>query len=189
MPRPKTHSDDEVLDAALAALLEKGPAAFTLADVAKGVGLSRAAVIQRFGDKASLHRKVAERLTQQVVDYFECTPFGPGLGPLWEMLKDLIAGMGGGDGTEGYLLMMWAEVRDPGLRELAARRNALVRRAIADRVPSGPHDAEATAALVQAVLQGACMQWLVEPQGLLADLMTRRTAQLMEVLYPGHRFD
>jgi hypothetical protein len=34
MPRPKLRSDDEILDAAVAVLRDRGPLAFTLSDVA-----------------------------------------------------------------------------------------------------------------------------------------------------------
>lgn len=70
MPRPKLHSDEFILDTALGILLQKGPSAFTLSDVAEAVGISRAALIQRFKDKATLHLKVMERNTQEVRDYF-----------------------------------------------------------------------------------------------------------------------
>ena len=55
MPRPKLHSDEFILDTALGILLQKGPSAFTLSDVVEAVGISRAALIQRFKDKATLH--------------------------------------------------------------------------------------------------------------------------------------
>lgn len=103
MPRPKLHSDEFILDTALGILLQKGPSAFTLSDVAEAVGISRAALIQRFKDKATLHLKVMERNTQEVRDYFAGASPEKGLDPLWAMLKDLIAGMGDGAGTEGYL--------------------------------------------------------------------------------------
>ncbi len=51
MPRPKLVSDDQVLDATHAVMLRLGPERFTLSDVAEAVGLSRAALIQRFTDK------------------------------------------------------------------------------------------------------------------------------------------
>lgn len=165
MPRPKLHSDDAILDVALEALLRKGPSAFTLSDVAGAVGISRAALIQRFKDKATLHEKVMQRMTAEVEDYFEDVVFGKGLEPLWLMLKDLIAGMGSGAGTEGYLLLMWGDIQNPSLRVLAARRNRLVLEAIQDRLPDKPHPPEPTARLIQAVIQGACTQWLAEPGG------------------------
>lgn len=184
MPRPKLYTDDQVLDCALTVLLNKGPAAFTLSDVASAVGLSRAALIQRFTDKATLHLRVMERLTQQVRDYFDDLPHPGDPSQLRTLLQDLISGMGAGEGTEGYLLLMWSDVREPALRRLAVERNQRVRSAIADRLPSEPTDPQDAAALIQSVIQGSCMQWLVEPEGDLADYMLKRTLTLVDRLYP-----
>lgn len=59
MPRPKLVSDTEILDATRRVMLRDGAERFTLADVAREVGLSRAALIQRFANKAGLERQVA----------------------------------------------------------------------------------------------------------------------------------
>ena len=184
MPRPKIHSDEVVLDTARQVLLRKGPSDFTLSDVAQAVGLSRAALIQRFKDKATLHRKVMERVTQEVRDYFSEVPEERGLAPLWSMLKDLIAGMGSGEDTPGYLLLFWGDIHDPELNALALERNELVRKAIETRLPTSPHPVDSTADLIQAVIQGACMQWLIERRGTLAPFMTEQTRRILAVLYP-----
>lgn len=139
-------------------------------------------------DKATLHLKVMERNTQEVRDYFAGASPEKGLDPLWAMLKDLIAGMGDGAGTEGYLLLLWGDVQEPSLRALAAERNRLVLKAIEARLPAGPRQPEHTAGLIQTVIQGSCMQWLVEPEGELAAFMTKRTHMLLSVLYPDHVF-
>ncbi len=184
MPRPRLYSDDQLLDAALQVLLNKGPSAFTLSDVASAIGMSRAAVIQRFTDKATLHRRVMEKLTREVVDYFEAHRVETGLGPVRALLADLISGMGSGAGMEGYLLLMWGDVRDPALRKLAAERNRLVRQAIEIRLPGGASVAAQSASIIQAVIQGSCMQWLVEPHGDLSEFMLRQTLQALDCLYP-----
>lgn len=129
-----------------------------------------------------------ERNTQEVRDYFAGASPEKGLDPLWAMLKDLIAGMGDGAGTEGYLLLLWGDVQEPSLRALAAERNKLVLKAIEARLPAGPRQPEHTAGLIQTVIQGSCMQWLVEPEGELAAFMTKRTHMLLSVLYPDHVF-
>jgi TetR/AcrR family macrolide resistance operon transcriptional repressor len=59
MPRPKLISDDQVLDATRKVMLRQGVAGFTLSDVAEEVGLSRAALIQRFDNRAGLEARVA----------------------------------------------------------------------------------------------------------------------------------
>jgi putative transposase len=71
-------------------ILRKGPEAFTLTDVANEVGISRAALIQRFKDKASLHLAVMEMATDEVKQYFDVLPPETGLDALWKMLCELI---------------------------------------------------------------------------------------------------
>jgi TetR/AcrR family macrolide resistance operon transcriptional repressor len=60
MPRPKLISDDQVLDATRRVMLRQGVQGFTLSDVAEEVGLSRAALIQRFDNRAGLEQRVAQ---------------------------------------------------------------------------------------------------------------------------------
>lgn len=61
-------------------------------------------------------------------------------------------------------------------------------KAIEARLPGGPHPPQHTAGLIQTVIQGSCMQWLVEPEGELAAFMTKRTHMLLSILYPDHVF-
>lgn len=188
MAHPKLVSDDEVLDATHAAMLRLGPDRFTLADVARDLGLSRAALIQRFGDKHALHVLAMERATIEVRAYFAAAPRRIGIAPLWVMLQDLIAGMGEGQGFSGYLLLLWADAGDPALNRLARERNVLVRDAIAERLPD---DAARTAnaGLIQDVIQGATMRWLVERDGTLAAFVAAETRLVLSRLYPGATLD
>lgn len=189
MPRPKLHSDDTILAAAQKVLLVRGPSSFTLSDVAREVGISRAALIQRFTDKATLHLKVMERSTREVRDYFADASPETGLAALWTLLKDLIDGMGAGEGFAGYLLLEWSDVVDERLNALARERNALVRAAIRDRLPNAPRDPDNAATLIQSVIQGATMQWLIDKRGALNIFVIDRTRLMLEILYPDHSFD
>lgn len=54
MPRPRTVSDEAILDAVLALAHRVGPAEVTLAAAADEVGLSAATLVQRFGTKRDL---------------------------------------------------------------------------------------------------------------------------------------
>lgn len=188
MPRKKLVSDAEVLDATHVAMLRHGPDRFTLSDVAAAVGLSRAALIQRFTDKRTLHFLTMERATQEVRDYFAAAPRDRGLRPLWSMLDDLIAGLGSGEGFGGYLLLAWGDLADDRLNALARERNELVRAAIEERLPEGAGRAE-NARLIQSVIQGASMIWLVERPGGLAAYVAAETRRILERLYPGQPLD
>ena len=54
MPRPKTLSDQDVLEAAHGLMHEHGPEALTFASLAQACGLSAATLVQRFKSKAGL---------------------------------------------------------------------------------------------------------------------------------------
>ncbi|WP_417580165.1 TetR/AcrR family transcriptional regulator [Pelagibacterium sp.] len=189
MPRPKLHSDDTILAAAQKVLLTKGPSSFTLTDVAKAVGISRAALIQRFTDKKNLHFQVMQRSTEEVREYFAGASRDIGLDALWSLLVDLIEGLGAGDDFAGYLLLEWNDVVDDDLNRLARERNSLVLAAIRERLPATPHDPDMAASLIQSVIQGASMQWLIARQGALNRFVADQTRAVLIVLYPEHRFD
>ena len=53
-PRPRTVTDDEILAATGRAMSRVPPTRFTLADVAREVGLAPATLVQRFGSKRGL---------------------------------------------------------------------------------------------------------------------------------------
>lgn len=54
MARPKTISDEAILDAVLDQMLAVGPSNLTLAQAGKAAGLSPATLVQRYGDKDTL---------------------------------------------------------------------------------------------------------------------------------------
>ena len=93
MPRPKLKSDDEVLAAATAVLKRCGPMRFTLNEVAKEVGLSRAALIQRFTNRDTLLVRMMERSLAQVRVHLDAMPAGPGPEGLWDFLQVLVRSM------------------------------------------------------------------------------------------------
>lgn len=188
MPRPKLHSDAEILRKAKVVLLREGPVAFTLSDVAKAVGMSRAALIQRFQDKATIHRRIMEEMTGEFRAFFAALHGERDIQSLWTFLKDMIEGMDAEAGKESYLLLFWGDIVDPHLRALADERNELFRQAIEKRTPVRPHDPEAVSGLIQSVLQGAYMRWMVGRKGALTAFMRDETRQVLAFLYPAECF-
>jgi AcrR family transcriptional regulator len=59
-PRPRTIDDGAILQATAMVISRVGPSTFTLADVAKEVGLSPATLLQRFGSKRGLMLALAQ---------------------------------------------------------------------------------------------------------------------------------
>ncbi len=182
MPRPKLQSDEAVLDAASVTLLERGLGDFTLSDVAERVGLSRAAIIQRFGNKDELLRRIARRevvLTRAYMDSFAVTAGWDGLR---DFLRTIIDSMGPGEDFTVRAQLAWAESVDPELRDLAGQRYRLVQEAIALRLPDTITHRADTAAFLHAVIAGATMQWLAEDHPDLAHYVNARVDVALAIL-------
>ena len=184
MPRSKRLSDEAVLDAASAALLERGVTDFTLADVSKKVALSKPTLLQRFGSKDALVRRIAEREVELTRAYMESLPLEPGRAGLEQFLRTIVESMGTGKGFAARVQLAWAEARDPELRALAAERYRLVQQAIAARLPETRLPPMEVAIHLHAVIAGASMQWIAESDLDLAAYVMQRVTVALELLFP-----
>ncbi|WMN44854.1 macrolide-binding transcriptional repressor MphR(A) [Escherichia coli] len=182
MPRPKLKSDDEVLEAATVVLKRCGPIEFTLSGVAKEVGLSRAALIQRFTNRDTLLVRMMERGVEQVRHYLNAIPIGAGPQGLWEFLQVLVRSMNTRNDFSVNYLISWYELQVPELRTLAIQRNRAVVGSASD-CPSAPAAAEL---LLHSVIAGATMQWAVDPDGELADHVLAQIAAILCLMFPEH---
>lgn len=172
MPRPKTVSDEDVLSAALEVLGSKGTG-FTLSDLASHVGLSRATLIQRFGDREAILIRMAEHEVALTRAWLDGLPLESGPGALWRFLETIVGSMGAGEGFSVRVTVAAVESTNRRLRMLAAERYALVQQAIARRLPYGtPQEA---AAQLHAIIAGASMQWVASDGAVgLSEFILRR---------------
>lgn len=122
MPRPKTQSDESVLETALALMHEQGPEALTFASLSKACGLSGATLVQRFGNKSRLKQRtllfawdglVAE--TERLAASVPKTPEGA-----IQLLLGLTGQYGDIDDYAEGLLLLREDLRDPVLRARGA---------------------------------------------------------------------
>lgn len=188
MPRPKRVSDNDVLDAANGVLAERGMADFTLADIARMVGLSRAALIQRFGDRESILRQMAEREVAMTREYLSSIPLETGPAGLWHFLREIVTSMGKGDDFSVRVAIAALEVRDPQLKALADERYSLVQTAMEERIPDLP-ERTILAGHLHAVIAGATMQWVVKDHPDLAGYVLTRTKDALSIRFPDLDFD
>ncbi len=167
MPRPKLKSDDEVLEAATVVLKRCGPIEFTLSGVAKEVGLSRAALIQRFTNRDTLLVRMMERGVEQVRHYLNAIPIGAGPQGLWEFLQVLVRSMNTrNDFSVNYLIISGTS---SGAGATHACDPAEPRGGGGDPQATAPSAPAAAELLLHSVIAGATMQWAVDPDGELAD--------------------
>ncbi len=173
MPRHKSISDEEILDLALPVMARAGPGAFTLADVAKVVGVSPATLFQRFGDKQTLVERAFARDNERFIPWLETLPQGVGAEVVIQIYADATQVFGDNPSLADHLLWLREDIRDPALNRLARRRFKLFRAAIVKRLPPMPIPPDSAARLLDAQFHGAVVQWALEPRGRLSAFVTR----------------
>lgn len=181
MPRPKTISDEDVLSAAVNLLGTKG-FGFTLSDLARSVGLSRATLIQRFGDREAILQRMAEFEVETTRTWIKGFPIEQGRDGLWRFLEEIVRGMGEGEGFTARVQIAALEARDPVMKSHANERYRIVQNAIEARLLDGPNRRE-TAEHLHAVIAGATMQWVVSDGSRgLSDFVLHRLGLAFELI-------
>jgi AcrR family transcriptional regulator len=173
-PRPRLASDAEILAGALRAITRLGPVRLTLADVAREVDLSAAALVQRFGSKRQLLLAVAAQAPE-------------GNDALFQMLREanpshlqaLLAMAGcmaqmGSTPAEisNTLAFLQIDLTDPEFHRLALQSSravhAGIRALVKDAVRAGELtrcDPERLAHALQAAMNGSLLNWAIHRQG------------------------
>jgi AcrR family transcriptional regulator len=177
--RPRTHSDDALLDATFRAVGAVGPARLTLADVAREAGVAPATLVQRFGSKRALLVAAATRAAARagaalpVPDEAPLAALTDGLVALTKPVRDPAA-------FANHLALLQLDLADPELRALAVEHARGLRRAIRGlldaAVAAGEIEACDTGALAEAVhatFHGAQLDWAVDRRGTLARRVRR----------------
>ncbi len=181
MPRRKSISDDDILDHALPIMVAAGPAGFTLADLAKEVGIAPATLLQRFGDKQTLIERVFARDNERFVAWLKTLPEGVGADLVIRIYSDATNLFGDDPSLADHLLWLREDIRDPALNRLARHRFKLFRKEIVKRLPPLPIPADRAASLLDAQYHGAVVQWALEPRGKLSDFVTRSLKDLFRL--------
>jgi AcrR family transcriptional regulator len=174
MPRRKLISDEEILDRALPVMAQAGPGGFTMADIARAVGVSAATLAQRFGDKQGLTQRAFARDNERFVDWLAELPDGVGAEAVVRVYAAATELFGDDPSLADHLLWLREDLRDPVFNRMARERFALFRAAIVRRLPPMPIPAERAADLLDALYHGALIQWGLDPRGRLADFVAER---------------
>jgi AcrR family transcriptional regulator len=166
MPRTKTLSDEQVLDAALNLLHERGPEALTFESVARACGLSAATLVQRFKSKAGLKQSTLllawDRLDEKTAKLAATVPRTP------DGAVELLVALSDYGGIETYaegLLVLREDLRDPVLRARGAAWKAALSNALEDCFSQVRHAPQGIGLLTASQWQGSLLWWSFDPQG------------------------
>lgn len=187
-PRPRTVSDERIFAATAAAITRLGPNRLTLADVAGGVGLSAAALVQRFGSKRQLLLSFLRQGVGMIDERFS-TARAMHVSPLAALVSvatSMAAGVRLPRESVNHLALLQIDVSDPEFRRpardqsrhLLAGYESLLRDAIAagELVDC---DVQRVACALQAVSSGSLLAWAVNRGGRAMPFVTRDVETLL----------
>jgi AcrR family transcriptional regulator len=161
VPRPKSQSDEQVLDAALAIVYSSGVDRLTFAALADRCGLSAATLVQRFGTKPALTQRTLlhawDKLQARSLELASSVP------KTRDGAIELLVGLSHYDGAvedfaEGLLLLR-EDLRDPVLRSRGAAWEAILTTAIGECFASVPGAPDGIGFALAAHWQGALIWW------------------------------
>jgi AcrR family transcriptional regulator len=187
MPRPRTLTDAQILDAALVVARRAGVDRLTFAVVAGECGLSAATLVQRFGTVVNLRRQTllrawaqVEARTVELAEHLQSTPAGA---------VDLLVGLSAPYDTdieefaEGLLLLR-EDLRDPELRRRGASWKQTLVEVLAACFRGSPGAPADAADLLVTHWQGAVLWWAFAPEQDLREHLRERLTRLTESFAP-----
>lgn len=158
--RPYHHGDlrRTVLDTAVEAISEFGPAALSLRDLARRAGVSHAAPAYHFGDKAGLLTAVAAEGYELLADELEATAARTG-----QLLEVGVAYVRFAVEHRAHFEVMFQpglyHTDDPAVRAAEARSDAALRTGVSARLGRRA-DAELTGIAAWSLMHGLATLWL-----------------------------
>lgn len=182
MGRPKQASDEEVMSTAHRIYAERGHQGFTLSALARELGLSRAAIIQRFQSADALRMTLARERVDRFADIMQALPAARGGDALISLAAFVGNMVGERQQLASFLQNMLADLGDGELRELEKSRGQAMLNAIVARMPPVPTDPESAALAFRAHLSGSLIQWQVEDRTITpSEFLVERTREWLRL--------
>lgn len=178
MARPRTITDEALLDVALEIVHRDGPAALSFGGLAGHVGLAGSTIVQRFGTRADLLRATLLRawdgLDEATTSAIDAAPDGVA------GVVDLFVGLTASHDEDDYaeqLPVLREDLCDPLLRRRGEQWLAALATAVDARLPGASAGA---GRLVVAQWQGTLIVWAFTRDGRLEDAVRAAIADLLE---------
>ena len=184
MVRPKTRTDAEVLDAALALVHEYGLPGLTFSALARRCGLSPATLVQRFANKTNLAQRTLlhawdelDALTRRLASTTPLTPAGA-----VELLIGLSGDYGGVENYSEGLLLLREDVRDPVLRERGTAWESELTAALEARFDPASGAPPGIGYALAAYWQGSLTWWAFRADRPLREYLTEKLTDFITML-------
>jgi len=188
-PRPRTATDEALLEATARAVARHGPARLTLAHVAAEAGLAPATLVQRFGSKRGLLLALARQGSAATGrEYAALRERNPSPLAALYALADCMAGMAPTpEELANHLAFLHIDLTDPDFHRLALAQSQAARAEIQSFLDDAIKakelvrcDTARLARAVQVTLGGGLIAWAIERQGTAAEWLREDLRTLLE---------
>jgi AcrR family transcriptional regulator len=192
MGRPRTVSDEDLINATIRVMSKLGPVKMTLAAVAKEAGVTAATLVQRFGSKRGLMLTIAAGAAESGDGCFDMVRAAHPDSPL-DALIAAGAAMSQMAATPeelaNSLAFLQIDITDPEFHahtlELSKKNVAGYRALLKDAIAAGelkPHDTARMARAINALASGSLITWAIFREG-TADKWVRRDLETLLAPY------
>jgi AcrR family transcriptional regulator len=182
-PRPRTVPDNRILEVARRLMGRLGPSKFTLAAVARAVGLAPATLVQRFGSKRGLLLALAgpggEDPAAELLTRLKAR-FPSPLAQLRGFLAGFAVMAPSPEELANHLAFLQIDLVDPEFHrialDLAEANQAATAQLVSDAMRAGElrnGDSRALARMLQAVAAGGLLNWGIVREGSARDWILR----------------
>jgi len=173
--RPRTVSDEDLINATIRIMSRLGPVKLTLAEVAKEAGVTAATLVQRFGSKRGLMLKIAADAAGSGDACFDMVRAAHPDSPL-DALVAAATGMAQMANTAeelaNSLAFLQIDITDPEFHvhtlEMSKKTVAGYRTLLKEAVAAGelkPHDTKRMARAINAIAGGSLISWAIFREG------------------------
>jgi AcrR family transcriptional regulator len=161
MARPLSVTDDQILEATERVVARFGAHRLTISQVARDVGLSRAAITLRFTGADALKRLVMERMVNRFEADLAAMRIDHGASGLLAIAEMLGGKLKSREQFSSFWVRFTSNIHDPIMLEMEERRGGALRSLIAGVMPETAIGKEEAVDLFMALMIGSMMNWQV----------------------------
>lgn len=189
MPRTRTRSDADILEATARVVSRVGPGRLTLADVGEEVGLSPATLLQRFGSKRGLLLAFVSSSTADLAREFdEARAAHPSpLDALGSALVRMTRYFDTPEALANNLAFLQQDLTDPEFHQATREHFRAIDAAIESLLEAALHakelvpcDTKRLARAVEAMWNGALLHWAIHRRGALPASVAEQLDTLLQ---------
>ena len=191
-PRPRTVSDEDLINATMRVMSRLGPVKLTLAEVAKEAGVTAATLVQRFGSKRAMMLKISSDAAGSADACFAMVraahPRSP-LAAIYAAATAMTEHMGTPEELANSLAFLQIDISDPDFHahtlEMSKKHVAGYRALLRDAIAAGelePHDTLRMARAINAIAGGSLIAWAIFREG-TAERWVRRDVETLLAPY------